>query len=256
MMENKLGNIPGHVAIIMDGNGRWAKERNKPRVFGHKEGAHRVRDIVEACGEIGVKALTLYAFSEENWARPENEVSALFQLLISYLKNEVGKLNNEGVKLTAIGKIDRLPLECQKLIAQARESTKHNDGMTLTLALSYSARTEIVDCCRKVAQQIATGQLRLDQIDQELVGQHLYTAGLSDPDFLIRTSGEQRISNFLLWQIAYSELYFSPVYWPDFTKERFYEAIRIYQMRQRRFGKIDEMPQEFIMPGFHSLSPN
>ena len=256
MVENNTGDMPGHVAIIMDGNGRWARARNKPRVFGHKEGAQRVRDIVEASGELGIKALTLYAFSEENWGRPPAEVSALFQLLVSYLRSEVAKLNKERVKFRAIGKIDRLPLECQKLIAEAQQATQDNDRLTLTLALSYGSRTEIVDCCQRVAERVAAGELRLEEIDQALISQHLYTAGLDDPDFLIRTSGEQRISNFLLWQIAYAELYFSPVYWPDFTRERFYEAIQAYQQRQRRFGKIDELPQGFIMSGLQSFSSN
>ena len=256
MAEHSENIMPKHVAIIMDGNGRWAKERSKPRVFGHKAGAQRVRDVVEASSELGIKALTLYAFSEENWGRPEAEVSALFQLLMSYLKSEVAKLKKENVRLSAIGKLERLPLECQKLIAQAQESTEHNDGLVLTLALSYGSRTEIVDCCRKVAQRVAAKELEVADIDQALVSQHLYTAGSADPDLVIRTSGEQRISNFLLWQIAYAELFFSPVYWPDFTKERYLEAIHAFQQRQRRFGKIDELPQGFVIPGFHSISSN
>jgi undecaprenyl diphosphate synthase len=226
----------------MDGNGRWAQEKSKPRVFGHQEGGKKVSDVIEAAIESGVKALTLYAFSEENWGRPQHEVNALFQLLTSYLEREVLKLNRENIRFRAIGNLKRLPERCQNLIAKAEQETLQNDRLILTLALSYGSRSEIVESCRSIGFKIKSGLLDPSEINHDVFAQHLYANndGLADPDLLIRTSGEQRISNFLLWQIAYTELYFSPVFWPDFSKEHFKEAIRDYQNRQRRYGKVSE----------------
>lgn len=231
--------LPEHVAIIMDGNGRWAKRRGMPRVFGHQQGAERVGDVVEVAGELGIKALTLYTFSEENWERPADEIQALFGLLTSYLKKETPRLVEKNVRLRMIGAVERLPEACQALLAEAAEQTASNDGLQLTLALSYGGRSEIVAACREIAQDVAAGLLDPSQITQATVAQHMGASDLPDPDLLIRTSGELRVSNFLLWQIAYTELYFTPVNWPDFGKEQFMEAIRAFQQRDRRYGRVD-----------------
>ncbi|MGE0174070.1 MAG: isoprenyl transferase [Oligoflexales bacterium] len=237
----EIANIPHHVAIIMDGNGRWAQSRGRPRIFGHKEGAKRVRDVLEAAGECGVKALTLFAFSEENWNRPETEVSALLGLLVQYLKKEIAELNAKNVKLRVIGDVARLPLNCQILLTRGERLTENNTGIVLTIALSYSGRMDIVKACKSIAEQVERGELTSADVDHDLVAQNLFTKDLPDPDLLIRTSGEQRISNFLLWQLAYTELYFSPVYWPEFDKACFLEAICSYSNRARRFGRVEPL---------------
>lgn len=235
--------IPAHVAIIMDGNGRWAKKWNRPRLFGHQKGADTVRTIVEVSGEIGIKALTLYAFSEENWGRPNEEVSGLFSLLKVYLQKELKKLHKEGIRLRVIGNIDRIPSDCKKPLLEGIELTKNNNGLTLVLALSYGGRSEIIKACKKVVNSVKTGEVSVEDIDEELISKCLDTNGLPELDFVIRTSGEQRLSNFLLWQVAYAELYFTSVSWPEFTKERFLEALAQYQKRGRRFGKLS--PDEY-----------
>jgi len=235
--------LPKHIAIIMDGNGRWAKERGEDRVYGHYEGVLSVKDIVDACGEIGVKHLTLYAFSTENWNRPKDEVAALMELLVNTIKREIIDLNKNNVKLHIIGDFNSLPEVCQKEMNDARNITANNTGLTLILALSYSARQEIIGAARKIAEKVASGLLKPEEINNTIFENHLETAGIPDPELMIRTSGEHRISNFLLYQLAYSELYFTPVHWPDFRKEHLFEAIRSYQQRERRFGKISEQIQ-------------
>lgn len=232
--KNKL---PRHIAIIMDGNGRWAKQRGKDRVFGHENGIQAVRETVEAAGELGVKNLTFYAFSTENWCRPKSEVDTLMTLLVSAIKNETPELLEKGVKLSAIGDIDSLPAECIQELHEAMEITKNNTHLNVIIALSYSSQWEIVKAVKNIAHQVKENQLDPDNIDKALFQRFLQTNGTPDPDLLIRTSGELRISNFLLWQIAYSELYFTPVLWPDFRKKHFYQAILDYQRRERRFGK-------------------
>lgn len=237
---SKLAKIPQHVAIIMDGNGRWAKNQNRPRVFGHKKGAERVRDVVETAGEAGVKALTLYAFSEENWTRPIDEVNALFQLLTTYLEREVRKLHEKNVRLNAIGCTDSIPRVCREMLEQGIALTKNNTGLVLTLALSYGGRSEIANAAKRLAIEVAAGRIDPETIDGKLFGSFLETSNLPDPDFLIRTSGEQRLSNFLLWQMAYTEFYFTPVPWPDFTKQNFIEALASFSNRDRRFGGLSK----------------
>ncbi len=232
--KNKL---PRHIAIIMDGNGRWAKQRGKDRVFGHENGIQAVRETVEAAGELGVKNLTFYAFSTENWCRPKSEVDTLMTLLVSAIKNETPELLEKGVKLSAIGDIDSLPAECIQELHEAMEITKNNTHLNVIIALSYSSQWEIVKAVKNIAHQVKENQLDPENIDKALFQRFLQTNGTPDPDLLIRTSGELRISNFLLWQIAYSELYFTPVLWPDFRKKHFYQAILDYQRRERRFGK-------------------
>lgn len=241
-MPKQFLNIPAHIAIIMDGNGRWARRIKMPRVFGHRKGAERVRDVVEASGELGVKALTLYAFSEENWERPADEVSTLMGLLTTYLKKEIKHLHEKNVRLRSIGSIGKLPEECQKQLILGQELTKNNTGLQLTLALSYGGRSEMVEACRRVAERVAAGEMRPEDVTDAEIEKHLGTEGLPDPDLLIRTSGEQRISNFLLWQIAYTEFYFTNVHWPDFTKEHFFAAIEAFQDRKRRFGRVETEP--------------
>ena len=235
-----LSRLPRHVAVIMDGNGRWAKEHGKPRIFGHRNGVKAVREITEAAAEIGVPFLTLYAFSTENWNRPAMEVSALMDILVSTIREELETMNKNNIRLGVIGDIDRLPPLTRKALLEGIEKTKDNTRMTLTLALNYSARWEITEAMRNAAKLVSEGKLSSTDIDEAKVSSLLATSHMPDPELLIRTSGEHRISNFLLWQIAYTELYFSDVYWPDFEREDFYNAIIDFQHRERRFGKISE----------------
>lgn len=232
--------IPQHVAIIMDGNGRWAKQRGEQRVKGHQNGVQPVRDVVEVAAKIGVKYLTLYAFSIENWKRPEEEVNALMILLADAVENEISSLHKNKVRLNVIGDMLSLPVEVQKKLQKARQLTEANAGLTLTLALSYSARWEIVEAVKKCISDVKSDKVDLKDITENSFKQYLATAEMPDPELLIRTSGEQRISNFLLWQLAYTELYFTDVLWPDFGEKDFIDAIVAYQQRERRFGKISE----------------
>lgn len=225
-----MENLPAHVAVIMDGNGRWAEARNLPRTAGHRAGADAVRKVVEECARLGISVLTLYAFSSENWARPKTEISALFSLLVEFLGKETGRLVEQGIRLMVIGDIDGLPVACRVALGHAMAKTANGGRMTLNLALNYGGRAEIVRAARTLAA------LGPDEITEEKFSQCLYTAGQPDPDLLIRTSGEQRLSNFLLWQCAYSEMYFTPVYWPDFDAARLHEALEDYAGRKRRFG--------------------
>lgn len=233
-------NLPAHIAIIMDGNGRWAKQKGKLRVFGHEHGAKTVKEIVKACGSLGVRNLTLYTFSTENWNRPKLEVETLMRLLVSSLKKEVKTLLKNNIKLKAIGSIDNLPSLAQKELLEVIDKTKDNSGMTLTLALSYGSREELKNAVVQISTKVKNNIISPDSIDESIINNHLYTHDLPDVDLLIRTSGEHRISNFLLWQIAYAELYFTDTLWPDFTKEHLCEAIVNYQNRERRFGKTSE----------------
>jgi undecaprenyl diphosphate synthase len=232
--------IPKHVAVIMDGNGRWAKTQGEMRIFGHLNGVSAVRDTLSAAGDIGVKYLTLYAFSTENWDRPIEEVSALMDLLVQTIVKEIDELQDKEVRLQAIGDLNSLPENCRETLVKAIERTKDNKRITLVLALSYSSRWEITRAIRAISEDVKNDKLSMDSIDQETIDSYLETRDIPDPELLIRTSGEKRISNFLLWQIAYSELYFTSVFWPDFKKEDFFEAIVVYQNRERRFGKISE----------------
>ena len=236
----KAGRIPEHVAIIMDGNGRWARKKGNQRIFGHKNGVKAVRESVEGAAEVGVKFLTLYAFSTENWNRPRTEVDALMSLLISTLGTETKKLHENNVKLNTIGDIESLPNEVKKKLLESMEFTSKNTGMVLNLALSYSSRWEIVEAIKKMAGSIESKKLKPAEINENVFKQFLNTVEMPDPELLIRTSGEFRISNFLLWQIAYTELYFTDVLWPDFRKEHLFNAIENYQKRERRFGKTSE----------------
>lgn len=236
----KSGDIPEHIAIIMDGNGRWAKKRSLPRVAGHQRGVDSVRDTVEACAQLGVKYLTLYTFSTENWKRPKDEVSTLMRLLVRSLKNETEELHQNQIRLTTIGDVEALPNEVQKELAEAVERTKNNKRMVLNLALSYSGRWEIVEAVKKIALKISDGKMKPDEVDECLISQNLTTNSIPDPDLIVRTSGEFRVSNFLLWQIAYSEFYISEVFWPEFRRQHLYEAIKNFQRRERRFGKVSE----------------
>lgn len=236
--EIDMSNLPQHIAIIMDGNGRWAKKRNLPRTMGHKAGVETIREIVKTCSKIGVKYLTLYAFSTENWKRPQDEVNTLMNLLVEYLRKEVEELDKNNVIINWIGDISKLPLICQEELKRAKEKTKDNNGLTLTLALNYGGRDEIKRAIINIAKDINAGKLDVDSIDENTISGYLDTANIPDPDLLIRPSGELRISNFLLWQIAYSELWFSDIYWPDFSSKYLLEAIKDYQKRERRFGTI------------------
>ena len=236
----RSGEIPTHIAIIMDGNGRWAKRRGLPRVAGHREGVKSVRDVVEACAQLGVKYLTLFAFSTENWRRPKEEIDTLMKLLIKTLRSETEKLHKNDIKLMAIGDIDSLPREVRQELKEAMEKTKNNKRMVLNLALSYSGRWEIIEAVKEIARDVKKGKVKIEEIDDKLFSNYLKTAGIPDPDLLIRTSGELRISNFLLWQIAYTELYITDCLWPDFRRKHLYEAIRDYQRRERRFGMTSE----------------
>ena len=233
-------NLPKHIAIIMDGNGRWAQEKGLLRVFGHENGTKSVRTTVESCAELGIKNLTLYAFSTENWNRPKLEVKTLMQLLISSLKKEMNTMQKNSIRLNAIGNLDHLPARVRKELLHVIDETKNNTHMTLTLALSYGSRDELVNATRQICDKVKNNIISAENIDETLINQHLYTQNLPDVDLLIRTSGEKRISNFLLWQIAYAELYFTDVYWPDFTNKNLYKAIINYQKRERRFGKTSE----------------
>jgi undecaprenyl diphosphate synthase len=230
--------LPTHVAIIMDGNGRWAKERHLPRVEGHRNGVESVRAVVRACGEVGVKYLTLYAFSVENWNRPKDEVDTLMKYLARFLKNEIGELNRNNVRLEVIGQIYRLPEFVQEQLKKTQAALAKNNGLTLVLALSYGGRTEIVEATRSIAEQVKAGNLDVEQINEHIIAQHLYTRNWPDPDLLIRTSGEMRVSNFLLWQISYAEFVVTNTLWPDFRKAEFFEALEEYARRHRRFGKV------------------
>lgn len=223
----------------MDGNGRWAKKKGAARIFGHKNAVQAVRDVTEGCGELGIKYLTLYAFSTENWGRPKDEVNGLMELLVNTLKAEINRLHENHVRLITLGDVSHLPSVCQQNLAEACEATKQNTGLTLLLALSYSGRWEIVRAVSKIVEDVKSGKLT-GEVSEEMFSHYLGTAGIPDPELLIRTSGEMRISNFLLWQIAYTELYITPTLWPDFRKEDLYEAICAYQKRERRFGKILE----------------
>lgn len=233
-------NIPAHVAVIMDGNGRWAKQRGGLRVFGHQSAITAVRETVEEAAELGVRFLTLYAFSTENWSRPALEVMALMQLLVHTIRQETATLLKNSIRLEAIGDLATLPKSCQRELAEAMELTKHGNRMTLVLALSYSGRWDLTQAAKRMAADVATGQLQPSQVNEATVASYLVTANMPDPELLIRTSGEQRISNFLLWQLAYTELYITDLLWPDFRKQHFQEAIRVYQRRERRFGKTSE----------------
>ena len=238
LLEN--GDVPRHIAIIMDGNGRWAKRRGMPRIAGHREGVNSVRDIVEACGQLGVKYLTLYAFSTENWSRPKEEVSLLMRLLLKALRNERDRLHQNEVQLKAIGDIAKLPNDVQDELLDAIKVMQNNTGLTLILALSYSGRWDITNGIRRMAEDIRSGAVRENDINEELVARYLSTRDLPDPDLLVRTSGEIRISNFLLWQLAYSELVISEEYWPSFRRKNLYAAIAEFQKRERRFGMVSE----------------
>src|SRR5215207_3814110 len=230
--------LPAHVAVIMDGNGRWAKQRSLPRIEGHREGAESVRVVVRTAGEIGIKYLTLYAFSVENWNRPKEEVDTLMKYLARYLKNEIGELNRYNVRLEAIGQIYRLPEFVQEQLAKTKAALAKNNGLTLILALSYGGRTEIIEAVRSIAAKVQTGELEPAEITEEIFSQHLYTKNYPDPDLLIRTSGEMRVSNFLLWQISYTELVVTPTLWPDFRKSQLFDALEEFAQRHRRFGGV------------------
>ena len=232
--------IPNHIAIIMDGNGRWAKKRNKSRDYGHKEGKKSVKKIVEVCAELGVKNLTLFAFSTENWNRPKLEIEILMKLLLTSLNEELETLNKNNIRFKTIGNLEKLPKKLLLYLTKVTKKTQNNNRMTLTLALSYGAREEIVDAMQAIGGKVKNNLISLKNIDESVINQHLYTHYLPDVDLLIRTSGEKRISNFLLWQIAYAELYFTKKLWPDFSTEDLYEAILNYQKRERRFGKTSK----------------
>ncbi|NDI99268.1 isoprenyl transferase [Flavobacterium sp. LaA7.5] len=232
--------LPKHLAIIMDGNGRWAKQKGMLRVFGHENGTKAVRETVEASAKLGIENLTLYAFSTENWNRPKLEVDTLMKLLVNSLKNELPTLQNNNIKLSTIGNTNQLPESARKQLDEVIEITKNNTRMTLTLALSYGSREEIVSAVKAISEKIKTNNLEISDISESTINQHLYTSNLPDVDLVIRTSGEQRISNFLLWQVAYAEFYYTDILWPDFREKDLHEAIISYQKRERRFGKTSE----------------
>lgn len=243
LIQDKLklsGEIPKHVAIIMDGNGRWAKMHGKNRVFGHREGVNSVRDIVEVSGQLGIKYLTLYTFSTENWRRPKSEITVLMKLLIRALRNETDNLHKNNVKLIAFGDLNTLPGKVRQELYEAMEKTKNNKLMTLNLAISYSGRWDILNAVRKISTDYKNGKINLRDLDDRLFSSYLSTSGIPEPDLLIRTGGEFRISNFLLWELAYTEIYIDKIFWPDFRRQHFYEAIREYQKRERRFGMVSE----------------
>lgn len=231
-------NLPKHVAVIMDGNGRWAKHRHLPRVEGHRAGAESARVIIRTAGELGIKYLTLYAFSAENWNRPKDEVDALMKYLVHYLKSETPELNKNNVRLEVIGQIYRLPENVQEHLRKSIATLSRNNGLTLVMALSYGSRIEIVEAVRNIAEKVKQGKLDPGDINEKVISEHLWTRNVPDPDLLIRTSGEMRISNFLLWQISYTELVVTPTFWPDFRKPQFYEALEEYTRRHRRFGGL------------------
>ncbi len=240
-LQEKLktsGSIPVHIAIIMDGNGRWAQKKGNIRLHGHKAGVESVRDITESCAQLGVKHLTLYAFSTENWNRPVSEVNGLMKLLVQSLRDEAERLEKNDIKLVTIGQIERLPEKCQRQLREVKELTKNNSRMQLCLALSYSGRWDITEAVKQIAHQVKDGNIDPEEISDDLVGSFLSTASSPDPDLIILTSGEYRISNFLLWQLAYSELYITKTYWPDFRRDELYQAIYSFQKRDRRYGKV------------------
>lgn len=236
--------LPRHIAIIMDGNGRWAEEKGQDRLYGHFHGVESVRNIVEGCAELGIEYLTLYAFSTENWDRPVREVTGLMELLVETIRNEVPTLNKNNIRLHVIGDMSMLPEYAKIALEEALEMTSHNTGLNLVMALSYSSRWELVEAVRKIAHEVQAGRLDPDDISQDTVAKFLTTSALPDPELMIRTSGEYRISNFLLYQLAYAELYFTSTRWPDFRKEHLYEAILDFQQRERRFGKTSHQVQQ------------
>jgi len=238
--ELKKNYIPRHVAVIMDGNGRWAELHGNDRIFGHRQGVDAVRSVVEGAGEAGIEYLTLYAFSTENWDRPKEEVDALMSLLVNAIVQETNHLKEKNVKMLAIGNLASLPPDVQSKLDEAVQSTSSNTGLQLVLALSYSGRWEILEAVKKIVREVQSGEMIENQINESVFATHLSTSGIPDPELLIRTSGEYRVSNFLLWQIAYSEFYFTPILWPDFRKENLFEAIADFQRRERRFGKTSE----------------
>ena len=240
--------LPEHIAIIMDGNGRWAKAQGKHRIFGHKNGVKAVREVTEGCAEIGVKFLTLYAFSTENWNRPKLEVSALMELLLLTVGREIKTLQKNNIRLNVIGHIHNLPESNRKALAEVMEATKNNTRMTLTLALSYGAREEITEATKRIAADVKSGKLLVEEISQQTITNYLYTAAMPDPELMIRTSGEHRISNFLLWQMAYTELYFTEKFWPEYSKNDLFQAIYNFQHRERRFGMTGEQINEQLSP--------
>lgn len=244
LRDNVLsGHIPDHIAIIMDGNGRWARERSLPRIAGHREGINSVREITRLCGEIGVKHLTLYTFSTENWQRPKAEVSALMTLLLKTINKEVKELHKNNVKFTVIGDLEMLPGSTRKGLQDGIELTQDNGGLNLCLALNYGSRQEMIDAIQSLASKVQSGEMEPDEINEAIFSDALYTKGIPDPDLLIRTSGECRLSNFLLWQSAYTEIFITDTYWPEFREEQLMDAITVYQLRERRFGKVSEQVQ-------------
>ena len=241
-LKNEINkdNLPKHLAIIMDGNGRWAKQKGYLRALGHESGTKSVREVVETCAKLGIENLTLYAFSTENWNRPKLEVKLLMNILINSLQDELKTLNDNNIRLNSIGNLSLLPKSAQKKLQEVIETTKNNSTMVLTLALSYGSREELINVVKNISNKVKNNIISIDSIDESIINQHLYTQDLPEVDLLIRTSGEHRISNFLLWQIAYAELYFTDVLWPDFKQDDLYEAIISYQKRERRFGKTSE----------------
>lgn len=231
--------LPNHVAVIMDGNGRWAQRQGLPRTIGHQRGVNALRELVRCCGEWGIKAITAYAFSTENWGRPLEEVEFLMTLFEKVISQELKELMAKNVQIHYIGNLEQLPLSLQKQIANSQEATSQNQGTKLIIATNYGGRQEIIQACKMIAQQVQEGKLQPDEIDAKIFENNLYTAGITNPDLLIRTSGEMRISNFLLWQIAYAEIYVTDTLWPDFDRSQFHQALRAYQKRDRRFGKVD-----------------
>jgi undecaprenyl diphosphate synthase len=251
MAEIDKERLPRHVAIIMDGNGRWATQRGLSRIAGHRRGKDSVRDIVEAARRLGIPYLSLYAFSTENWQRPRDEVAALMRFLRHFLGAEMKRMMKNGIRLLAIGNLGKLPREVQHALRDTVEDTRHNTGMTVILAVSYGGREELTDAVKAIAQRVKHGELEPDDIDQELVASHLGTAGIPDPDLLIRTSGEMRISNFLLWQIAYTEIYVTDTLWPDFREQEFLDAVAHFQRRERRFGRTGEQAERERLRAAH-----
>lgn len=233
-----LEKVPEHIAIIMDGNGRWAKSRMMPRTYGHKAGVETIRKVVEEAQRLGIKYLTLYAFSTENWKRPKDEVSALMKLLVTYLRKELAELDKNGVKINTIGNISKLPQVCVEELEKSKEKTKDNKSLVLTLALNYGGRADIIDAVKNICMDVQSSKLDINSIDEDLFSKYLDTKDIIDPDLVIRTSGEQRLSNFLLWEVAYSEFYYTDIHWPDFDEEELQKAVYYYQKRDRRFGGV------------------
>lgn len=240
MSRLDLSRLPRHVAIIMDGNGRWAKKRGMPRAFGHRAGMGSLKEMVKLSSQLGLEVLTVYAFSTENWKRPKDEVKILMDLLVEYMHKEIDELCSNNVKVMAIGKLSELPPEAVQALVDARRRSRENTGLTLNIALNYGGRTELVEAVRAIGEKVASGELKSSDIDENVIAQHLYTDGLPDPDMLIRTSGDFRVSNFLLWQLAYTELWLTPVMWPDFKRVHLLKALVDYQQRDRRYGGLKE----------------